>query len=57
MDYIDERFTTDSLDKNYEPAIRSALDITKRTMNRYYHKTDQSEVYRIAISEYLQLGS
>ena len=30
-------------------AIRAALAIGKSAMNRYYNKTDQSEVYRIAM--------
>lgn len=51
MDLIDREFTTNSLNKAYEPAIRVALNVAKKTLNRYYTKTDQSEVYRIAMSE------
>ncbi|KIK09811.1 hypothetical protein K443DRAFT_73249, partial [Laccaria amethystina LaAM-08-1] len=49
MDLIDREFTTNSLDKAYEPAICVALNIAKKTLNRYYTKTDQSEVYHIAM--------
>ncbi|GLB35657.1 hypothetical protein LshimejAT787_0212220 [Lyophyllum shimeji] len=49
MDLIDQKFTTDSLDKTYEPAIRVALNFAKKTINRYYTKTDDSELYRIAM--------
>ncbi|GLB44048.1 hypothetical protein LshimejAT787_1502320 [Lyophyllum shimeji] len=49
MDLIDQKFTTGSLDKNYEPAIRVSLDIAKKTLNHYYTKTDESAVYRIAM--------
>jgi len=52
MDLIDQEFTTNSLDKSYEPAIHVALNVAKKTLNRYYTKTNQSEVYRIAMSEY-----
>jgi hypothetical protein len=43
MDYIDKYFAADS---SYEPAIRSALGIAKKTLKRYYNMT---EVYRIAM--------
>ncbi|KAF8867525.1 hypothetical protein BD779DRAFT_1464272 [Infundibulicybe gibba] len=49
MDHIDRTFTTDALDPAYEPSIRAALVLGKKTLNRYYHLTDDSEVYRIAM--------
>ena len=33
--------------------MRAALGIGKRTLNRYYNKTDYSEVYRIAMGKSL----
>jgi hypothetical protein len=51
MDHIDELLSTNSLDAKYEPSIRAALGIAKKTLNRYYDKTDSSEVYRIAMGE------
>ncbi len=50
MDYIDERFT-DSLNTVHSPAIQKAVAIAKKTLNRYYDKTDHSEVYRIAMGK------
>ena len=49
MDHIDEYKTTASQDLNYSAAIRAALALGKRTLNRYYDKTDHSEIYRIAM--------
>lgn len=34
-------------------SIKAALSIGKQTLNRYYDKTDQSEVFRIAMGNYL----
>ena len=53
MDHIDELLSTNSLNAKYEPSIRAALGIAKKTLNRYYDKTDSSEVYRIAMGECL----
>lgn len=50
MDHIDEVLTTQSRDINFEPSIRAALSIAKKMLNKYYDKTDHSEVYRIAMS-------
>ncbi len=53
MDYLDRELATNMLnDDKYQPAIRAALGMAKRTVNRYYNKTDYSEVYRIAMSVY-----
>jgi hypothetical protein len=52
MDHIDETLTTQSRDIILEPSIRAALSIAKKTLNKYYDKTDQSEVYRIAMSRF-----
>jgi hypothetical protein len=49
MDHINETLTNNSLDHKFEPSIRAALGIAKKTLNRYYNATDQSEVYRIAM--------
>jgi hypothetical protein len=53
MDHIDETLTTHSLDHKFEPSIRAALGIAKKTLNRYYNVTDQSDVYRIAMGMWL----
>ena len=52
MDHIDETLTNQARDPAIEPSIRAALSIAKKTLNRYYDKTDDSEVYRIAMSKY-----
>jgi hypothetical protein len=51
MDLIDERMTTDSINPALSVPIRAALGIAKTTMNKYYTKTDLSEVYRISMGE------
>jgi hypothetical protein len=55
MDHIDETLTSQSLDSDYEPAIRTALGLAKKVLNRYYSATDHSEVYRIAMGTYFTL--
>jgi len=49
MDHIDETLTNNSLDPEFEPSIHAALGIAKKTLNKYYNATDQSEVYHIAM--------
>jgi hypothetical protein len=49
MDHIDECLTNDSLNENYEVSIRVATGLSKKVLNRYYSKTDQSELYRITM--------
>jgi len=49
MDHIDKELATKSVDPSYDPAIRAALTMAKKTLNRYYDCTDHSEVYRIAM--------
>lgn len=52
MDHIDKVLMSAS-DSPYKfsVAIRAALVIGKNAMNQYYNKTDQSEVYRIAMGK------
>jgi hypothetical protein len=50
MDYIDEVLTTQSMDKTaFDPSIRAALSIAKKSLNRSYNRTDNSELYRAAV--------
>jgi hypothetical protein len=49
MDHIN-KFVATSAERQYSPAIRAALAIRKKTINKYYNMTDHSEVYRIAMS-------
>jgi hypothetical protein len=53
MDHIDELMTTQSLDSaRFSSAIRASLSLGKKTLNRYYEKTDFSDAYRIAMGMY-----
>ncbi len=51
MDKLDEDLTNMSLNKSYLPAIRAAITFAKKTVNRYYDKTDHSELYRISMGK------
>jgi hypothetical protein len=51
MDHIDEHLASAAINQKYNPAIRAALAIGKRTLNRYYDRTDHSELYRIAMGK------
>jgi len=51
MDLISNTLTTASESSSkYSLAIRAALTLGKRTLDKYYNKTGESEVYRIAMS-------
>jgi hypothetical protein len=52
MDHIDAHLATASQDLKYSPAIRASVALGKTHLNKYYDMTDNSEVYRIAMSEY-----
>ncbi|TEB28014.1 hypothetical protein FA13DRAFT_1633689 [Coprinellus micaceus] len=51
MDHIDEVLTTQAIDTNNAllPSIRAACSLARKTLNRYYERTDLSEMYRIAM--------
>ena len=51
MDRIDEHLATSAEDIGYSVAIHSALAMGKCTLNRYYNKTDYSEIYRISMGK------
>jgi hypothetical protein len=51
MDRIDEVLASNAIDAKFSISIKSALAIGKKTLNRYYSKTDMSDVYRIAMSK------
>jgi hypothetical protein len=53
MDHIDKCLATDAVNKMLSPSIRIGLSLAKKTINRYYEKTDQSILYRTAMSTYL----
>lgn len=49
MDHIDQHLATAAIGNRYPLSIKAALAIGKKTLNRYYDKTDHSEVFRIAM--------
>jgi hypothetical protein len=49
MDKIDEVLATNALSAKYSASIHAALSVGKKTLNRYYEKTDLSSIYRIAM--------
>ena len=49
MDHIDEYLATACQNIKLSKAIHAALALGKETLNRYYNKTDHSDVYRIAM--------
>jgi len=51
MDLIDEHLATSTGGTAFTTSIRSALTISKQTLNRYYDKTDYSEIYWIAMGK------
>jgi hypothetical protein len=55
MDHIDEYLATAGRNVKISKAIRAALALGKQTLNRYYNKTDHSDVYRIAMGGFIFL--
>ena len=51
MDEINDRLTAQANNDKYSLAIRAALGLAKKTLNRYYSHTDESEAYCISMSE------
>ena len=49
MDFIKKVLTTSSTSSNFSLTIRAALTIGKGTLEKYYNKTQESEVYRITM--------
>ena len=52
MDKMHNELTTASNNEEYLPAIRAALGLGIKLLNKYYSLTDNSEVYRIAMGLY-----
>lgn len=50
IDHVDNHFAMAAVDNKYNPAIQAALAMGKDLLNKYYNKTDHSDLYRIAIS-------
>jgi len=52
MDHIDRHLATAARNDTYLLCIQAALSMGKRLLNKYYSSTDQSELYRIAMSKF-----
>lgn len=57
MDRMDEVLATSAFDSQYSISIQASLAMGKKTLNRYYSKTDYSEIYRIAMSNLITFHS
>lgn len=51
MNRIDKVLTTQSLDSSCPSAIHESVHLAKKLLNKYYAKTDYSDMYRIAMGE------
>lgn len=53
MDRIDTHLATGAANRKrkYNPSVRAALLVGKKLLNKYYDKSDHSELYRIAMGE------
>lgn len=51
MDTIDEKLTSAIVNPQLDLSIRIALSLGKKTLERYYSKTDDTEAYRICMSK------
>lgn len=56
MDHIDEVLTTGATTQKFSPAVKAALSMGKLTLNRYYSKTDDSDIYRVAMGMCFSTG-
>lgn len=51
MDLIDAELATKATNLAFSPSLRAAISLGKKLLNKYYSMTDNSNVYRIAMSE------
>ena len=51
MDHLDEHLVTAASSQKFDPAIRAAITIGKKTLNQYYDRTDYSELYKIVMGK------
>ncbi|KAG2741633.1 hypothetical protein P692DRAFT_201661077, partial [Suillus brevipes Sb2] len=49
IDHIDEMLTSHQSNQSLNGAVRAALSLGKKTLDRYYSLTDSSDVYRVAM--------
>lgn len=54
MDRIDRHLATATQNLAYPLSLRAALTVGKTTLNKYYNRTDHSEVYRMAMGTFIK---
>ena len=52
MNHIDKVLETHATKKTFLILIQAAVSIGKKTLNRYYSKTDLSEIYHISMGKF-----
>jgi hypothetical protein len=57
MDRIDAMLRDDPGSRPLHPAVKHVLTYARKRIDKYYAKTDLSNVYRIAMSEFLFFAS
>ena len=50
IDHLNEHLAMAASSQKFDPAIRAAITIKKKTLNQYYDQTDHSELYRIQVA-------
>lgn len=56
MDNMDYTLSKMAANPKYKKSICVAVELARRTLNRYYSKTDLSKAYRIAMGTYIGLS-
>ena len=49
FDRLDEFLNKEAADDTLQPAIRAACSLVKKTLNYYYEKSDEADVYRVSM--------
>ena len=52
IDRLDEFLNKEVADDTRQPAIRAACSLAKKTLNYYYEKSDEADVYRVSMGAY-----
>lgn len=52
MDKIDAMLNTFATNASLTAAIRTSCSLGKKLLNKYYERTDSSEIYRIAMGKF-----
>ena len=53
MSHIDKVLTANTTDQHFSTPIQAALSMGQRMLTCYHLKTDLSDVYRIAMGQYI----